>query len=189
MVAFVLGCPASKQVEIAFVGCKCQRKHAFRVLGLFVVNASRKHFPTHWLGHSPSHNWIAETVVAFVLGHLPSKQVEIAFVRWRCQREQASQLLGCFVANASRKHFPTHWLGHSPSQNWIAETMVAIVLGHLPSKQVEIAFVKSRGGHGLLLDGMNSQPTSKSSLNKNVGTDIVIPSLRPSVSFWFVKNT
>ena len=88
-----------------------------------------------------------------------------------------------------RKHFPTHWLGHSPSQNWIAETMVAIVLGHLPSKQVEIAFVKSRGGHGLLLDGMNSQPTSKSSLNKNVGTDIVIPSLRPSVSFWFVKNT
>jgi hypothetical protein len=106
VVAFVLGRLASKQVEIAFVGCKCQRKHAFQVLGLFVVNASRKHFPTHWLGHSPSHNWIAETVVAFVLGHLPSKQVEIAFVRWRCQREQASQLLGSFVVNASKETFP-----------------------------------------------------------------------------------
>jgi hypothetical protein len=59
---------------------KCQRKHAFQVLSSFVVNGSRKHFQTHCLDHSPSQNWIAETVVAFVWGRLASKQVGIAVV-------------------------------------------------------------------------------------------------------------
>jgi hypothetical protein len=66
----------------------------------------RKHFPTHCIDHSPSQNGIAVAMVAIVLGRLASKQVEIAFVCWKCQRKHALQVLGSFVVNASKETFP-----------------------------------------------------------------------------------
>jgi hypothetical protein len=44
------------------------------------VNASKETFSDTWLARSPQQNWIAETIVGFVLGCLSSKLAEIAFV-------------------------------------------------------------------------------------------------------------
>jgi hypothetical protein len=70
-----------------------------------------------WLGRSPQQNWIAETIVGFVLGRFSSKLAEIAFVRWKFQENQAFQVLGWLMVNASKETFSDTWLARSPQKN------------------------------------------------------------------------
>jgi hypothetical protein len=76
-------------------------------LGWLTVNASKETFSDTWLGRSPQKNWIAETIVGFVLGCLSSKPAEIAFVCWKFQGKQAFQVLGWLMVNASKETFLT----------------------------------------------------------------------------------
>jgi hypothetical protein len=62
---------------------------------------------------------IAETIVGFVLGRLSSMLAEIAFVSWKFQENQAFQVLGSLMLNASEDTFSDPWLGRSPQQNSI----------------------------------------------------------------------
>jgi hypothetical protein len=96
--------------------------------------ASKETFPNTL--HRSLSSWIcfAETVVAIVLGRLPPKKVEIVFVLWKCQEEQAFQVLGSFVANASKETFPGTLSWSVSLHNWISETVVALVLGCRSSK-------------------------------------------------------
>jgi hypothetical protein len=105
IVGFVLGRLSSELAEIAFVCWKFQENQAFQVLGLLMVNASKETCSNTWLGRFSQQNLIAETIVGFVLGRLSSKLAEIAFVCWKFQENQAFQVLGLLMVNASKKTF------------------------------------------------------------------------------------
>ncbi len=82
-----------------------------------MINASKETFENTWLGSSPLQNWIAETIVAFVLGRLPLKVAEIAFVCWKFQQKQAFQVFVALFVNSSEATFLTTLPGSSPFPN------------------------------------------------------------------------
>jgi hypothetical protein len=142
MVAIVLWRLASKQVEIAFVCWKCQREQAFQVLGSFVVNVSEETFPNTLHRSLSFAEWDSgdHGCDCFVAPGFETSRNCICLLE-NANESKRSRFWGPLWSMFLRKHFPTHCIDHSPSQNGIAETMVAIVLWRLASKQVEIAFV------------------------------------------------
>jgi hypothetical protein len=107
------------------------RKPSVPGFGSLMVNASKETFSDTWLGRSPEQNWIAETIVGFVLGRFSSKLAKIAFVPWRFQGKQAFQVLGSLMVHASEDTLSHAWLGRSPQQNSITEMNLVVVFWHL----------------------------------------------------------
>jgi hypothetical protein len=81
-----------------------------------------------------------EVIIMFVLGQPALNLAKIAFAFWKFQENQAFQVLGWLMVNASEEMFSNAWLGHSLLKNWIAEVTIMFALGCLSSKLAEIAF-------------------------------------------------